>query len=82
MTSAHKKPMANRCAVQRRTDLPQQVERRPLLLTIAEACGELRVCRVTLYKLLHQQRLKSVKLGSRRMISSASLVRLAHGGVA
>jgi excisionase family DNA binding protein len=82
MTAARKKPAARLRAVQRWTDFPQQVERRPLLLTIAEACGELRVCRVTLYKLLHERRLKSVKLGSRRMIPSASLVRLAEGSTA
>ena len=52
----------------------------PLLLSMREACGELRVCRVTLYKLLRERRLKSVMLGRRRMILTASLMRLAGGG--
>lgn len=49
----------------------------PLLLSMREACRELQVCRVTLYKLLSKRRLKSVMLGRRRMISTASLMKLA-----
>lgn len=46
------------------------------LLTIGEACEILRTSKWTIYRLLHEGRLKSVKLGSRRLIPAASLSHL------
>lgn len=48
----------------------------PALLTMAEVRRELRVCRVTVYQLLNQGRLKSLKIGSRRMFPATSVMRL------
>jgi excisionase family DNA binding protein len=48
----------------------------PALLTMAEVRHELRICRVTVYQLLKQGRLKSLKIGSRRMFPASSVMRL------
>lgn len=43
------------------------------LLTVAEACAELRVSKWTLYQYIHSRQLASVKLRSRRLIPRRSL---------
>ncbi|WP_410641208.1 helix-turn-helix domain-containing protein [Amycolatopsis sp. lyj-346] len=62
----------------------QQIERRaymrakpeeqaPELLTVPEACAELRIKRSKLYMYLHSRQLTSVKLGSRRLIPRSAI---------
>jgi excisionase family DNA binding protein len=43
------------------------------LLTIAEACAELRVSKWTLYQYIHSRQLASVKLRSRRLIPRSAI---------
>jgi excisionase family DNA binding protein len=38
------------------------------LLTVAEACAELRISRWTLYRLIQTRRLATIKIGSRRLV--------------
>lgn len=46
------------------------------LLTVEEACAELRIKRSKLYMYLHSQQLTSVKLGSRRLIPRSAVQEL------
>jgi excisionase family DNA binding protein len=46
------------------------------MLTIPEACKSLHVSKHLVYKLINEGRLKSVRIGRRRLISSASIARL------
>ncbi len=43
------------------------------LLTVAEACAELRVSKWTLYQFIHSRQLASVKLRSRRLIPRCAI---------
>ncbi|WP_084477459.1 helix-turn-helix domain-containing protein [Actinokineospora enzanensis] len=43
------------------------------LLTVAEACDELRIKKSKLYMYLHSRQLASVKLGSRRLIPRSAI---------
>ncbi|SBW24542.1 hypothetical protein FDG2_4203 [Candidatus Protofrankia californiensis] len=43
------------------------------LLTVAEACAELRVSKWTLYQYIHSRQLASVKLRSRRLIPRSAI---------
>ncbi|MEV6871483.1 helix-turn-helix domain-containing protein [Amycolatopsis sp. NPDC051128] len=43
------------------------------LLTVAEACAELRVSKGTLYQYIHSRQLASIKLRSRRLISRSAI---------
>lgn len=43
------------------------------LLTVAEACAELRVSKWTLYQYIHSRQLSSVKLRSRRLIPRSAI---------
>jgi excisionase family DNA binding protein len=46
------------------------------LLTVAEACAELRIKRSKLYMYIHSRQLTSVKLGSRRLIPRRAIQEL------
>lgn len=43
------------------------------MLTIEEACQYLRISKWTLYRLIHTGNLKTIKIGSRRIIRGSSL---------
>jgi excisionase family DNA binding protein len=43
------------------------------LLNVAEVCSRLRISKWTLYRLIQAQELKTVKIGSRRLIRAQSL---------
>ena len=52
-------------------------EQRPTaMLTVNEACRSLRISKWTLYRLKNEGRLKTVKIGTRRLISAAAIARL------
>lgn len=46
----------------------------PTMLTVAEACARLRISKWTLYRLIRDGKLTSVKIGSRRLISMRSIL--------
>lgn len=43
------------------------------LLTVAEACAELRVSKWTLYQYIHSRQLATIKLRSRRLIPRSAI---------
>ncbi|MCW2538729.1 MAG: DNA-binding protein excisionase family [Frankiales bacterium] len=43
------------------------------LLTVAEACATLRISRWMFYRLVQQRQLRTVKIGSRRLVPPAAL---------
>ena len=43
------------------------------LLTVAEACAELRVSKWTLYQFIHSRQLASIKIRSRRLIPRSAI---------
>jgi excisionase family DNA binding protein len=43
------------------------------LLTVAEACAELRISKWTLYQYIHSRQLATVKLRSRRLIPRSAI---------
>ena len=45
------------------------------LLTVKECCLELRICKVTLYSLIKANKIKSIKIGRRRFVSTQELKR-------
>jgi len=45
------------------------------MLTVPEACERLRISKWTLYRLIQAGKLTSVKIGSRRLISLASIAK-------
>jgi excisionase family DNA binding protein len=45
------------------------------LLTVPEACGRLRISRWSLYRLIHEQRLRTVTIGRRRFVARDELER-------
>lgn len=47
----------------------------PSVLTISEACEVLKISKWTLYRLIHSQQLKTIKIGSRRVVSVESIRR-------
>jgi excisionase family DNA binding protein len=58
-----------RAAQRNRPPAPSGDQLEPVrLLTVAEACAELRVSKWTLYQYIHSRQLASVKLRSRRLI--------------
>jgi excisionase family DNA binding protein len=44
------------------------------MLNVAEACEYLRISKWTLYRLIQDRKLKSVKIGSRRLIRMQSIL--------
>jgi excisionase family DNA binding protein len=48
----------------------------PAVLTIREACAVLKISKWTLYRLIHSRQLKTVKIGSRRVVPVESIRRL------
>lgn len=46
----------------------------PLLLSLNDAARSIGVCRATLYELLNQSLIESVKIGTRRLIVQDSLI--------
>jgi excisionase family DNA binding protein len=49
------------------TPTPRQ-EAAPAVLTVNEACATLHISRWTLYKLIRERRLDTIKIGRRRLI--------------
>jgi excisionase family DNA binding protein len=47
----------------------------PKLLTVTETCETLRISRWMFYRLVHQRRLQTIKIGKRRLVTTAALVR-------
>ncbi|CPR93914.1 helix-turn-helix domain-containing protein [Mycobacteroides abscessus] len=45
------------------------------LLTIPEAASELRICRSNFYKLMNEDRIRTLKLGSRTLIEYREILR-------
>jgi excisionase family DNA binding protein len=45
----------------------------PLLHTIQEACVQLRISRWTLYRLIHDRQLATVKIGARRFVAPTDI---------
>lgn len=54
-------------------DTTRAVDAEPVLLTVPEACERLRISRWTLYRLIHQRQLRTVQIGSRRLIEAAAV---------
>jgi excisionase family DNA binding protein len=48
----------------------------PVLLTITEACNLLRISRWSFYRLVQQRRLRTVKIGARRLVPPAAIADL------
>lgn len=48
---------------------------RSQLLTVTEACAQLRISRWSFYRLLHQRQLQTVTIGRRRFVAHAELHR-------
>lgn len=48
----------------------------PLLLTVPEACARLRISRWSFYRLMNEGSVETIRLGSRRLVPAAGLVRL------
>jgi excisionase family DNA binding protein len=46
------------------------------LLTVAEACGQLRISRWSLYRLIQARRLESIQIGRRRLVPEPAIQRL------
>jgi excisionase family DNA binding protein len=64
----------------RSTVLRQALEKhapahKPALLTMAEACAHLRISKWTLYRLMRANKLKTIKIGSRRLVEALELQR-------
>jgi excisionase family DNA binding protein len=55
----------------------------PRLLTVTEACAALRISRWLFYRLVRQHRVRTIKIGSRRLVPAGALdellARLQHG---
>ncbi|MBX7268828.1 helix-turn-helix domain-containing protein [Micromonospora sp. Llam7] len=45
----------------------------PAVLTIHEACAMLKISKWTLYRLIHARQLKTIKIGSRRVVPVESV---------
>lgn len=53
-----------------------------LTLSISEACSTLSLSRSSIYKLINSGRLRTIKIGSRTLVTSESLKALVDGGAA
>lgn len=49
------------------------------LLTVPEACDQLRVSRWMFYRLIHQQRISTITIGRRRLVSAREIDRFLSG---
>lgn len=56
-----------------RANSPTSGQHTPLLLTVPEACAVLRISRWSLYKLIHDRQLVTVKIGNRRCIPAVAV---------
>ena len=56
-------------------DKARENEPAQAMLTVAEACAHLRISKWTLYRQIQNGKLKSVKIGSRRLIPMRSIVK-------
>jgi excisionase family DNA binding protein len=54
-------------------DRPRPSRDQPSLLTVPEACDALRISKHSLYQLIRQRRLATIKIGTRRLIPAESL---------
>jgi excisionase family DNA binding protein len=52
--------------------MDEQHHRTPLL-TVGEACQQLRISRWSLYRLIQRRQLKTIKIGNRRLIAVAAV---------
>jgi excisionase family DNA binding protein len=59
---------------------PEPRELRPLLITVKQACELLQVSHVTVYALWHAGKLRSMKIGARRLFTYESAERLVAAG--
>jgi excisionase family DNA binding protein len=59
---------------------PNQSELKPLLRSVPDACRKLGIGQSHLYELMASGKIKSVKIGSRRLISDAELQRISIEG--
>ncbi|MFL6162738.1 MAG: helix-turn-helix domain-containing protein [Jatrophihabitantaceae bacterium] len=51
----------------------------PALLTVPEACAQLRISRWMLYRLIHTRQLTTIKLGRRRLVPRTAVMTLVEG---
>lgn len=56
-------------------DKTKQNEPAQAMLTVAEACAQLRISKWTLYRLIQSGQLASVKIGSRRLIPMRAITK-------
>lgn len=52
---------------------PAPADSAPVLLTIPEVCAMLRVSRWSVYQLINSRRLKTVKIGRRRLVALSAV---------
>jgi excisionase family DNA binding protein len=55
------------------SDYSSEVRCPGTVLTVEEACRTLRISRWMLYKLIHERRIKTFKLGARRLIPASAV---------
>jgi excisionase family DNA binding protein len=76
----HPRPLPFRCRYDLRTaanaNRQGSGEAPHLLLTVPEACALLRISRWGLYRLIHARQLRTIQIGSRRLIPRASVLEL------
>jgi len=76
--------LRQQCSTPLNTDITPSTSR-GALLTIPEACERLRISRWSFYQLIHQQRLRTVTIGTRRFVPNKEVERFvaslsANGG--
>lgn len=49
------------------------------LLTVDEACSQLRISRWTLYRLIHRRAIRTIKIGNRRLVPPTAIQDLIRG---
>lgn len=65
-----------RAAGRDQTGQPDSAANHSLLLTVPEACAALRISRWSFYRLVQQRRLRTVRIGNRRLVPAAALAEL------
>ncbi len=55
---------------------PDSAANHALLLTVPEACVALRISRWSFYRLVQQRRIRTVRIGNRRLVPAAALAEL------
>ena len=62
------------------TDMHQFTQKLPLLNSVPVAAERLGICRAMIYKLIDQEKIATVKIGSRRLVAESELERIAKEG--